>query len=158
MTVDTRQLRDALGHFATGVTVVTLWHDGEVHGMTANSFTSVSLDPPLLLVNIAKGNRTHDLVTQIGRFGVNILGEEHEDVSTHFAQAGERETPESIRFQSSNGGSPIMDGAIAWFDCTVWNSYDGGDHTIFVGHVDHFDAPGGKPLLFFKGRYGKIDG
>ena len=155
MSFDARILRNALGQFATGVTVVTAHDGGEVHGMTANSFTSVSLDPPLVLVCVDRRNRTHELLPRAGRFAVNVLSEEQEAVSRHFA--GKRVDPPPFRLDlSAAAKSPILAGVLAWFDCALWQTYDGGDHSIFVGRVEAFEARGGRPLLFFQGAYGRL--
>lgn len=156
MSFDHKEFRRALGQFATGVTVVTLWDDGKVHGMTANSFTSVSLDPPLILVNIGRQNRTHDLVAKVGRFAVNILSEDHENISRHFATAGQKDLPEGVRFHGEGTGSPVMEQSLAWLDCSVWKIYDGGDHSIVVGKVEKLNIAGGRPLLFFQGAYHQL--
>lgn len=154
MQFDSRTFRTVLGHFATGVTVVSVRDDGGVHGMTANSFTSVSLDPPLVLVCIGKKNRTHALIEKEGKFGVSVLSEEHEAVSRHFA--GARDLPIDITWFEEGLGTPVIKESVAWLDCTVWRSYDGGDHTIFVGKVEALGAPGGKPLIFFQGAYRRL--
>lgn len=154
MEFDSRAFRQALGQFATGVTVVTVKDGDGVHGMTANAFTSVSLDPPLVLVCIGKQNRTHALIEQVGKFGVSVLAEEHENVSRHFA--GARDVPIDITFIEEGVGTPVIRESLAWLDCSVWRLYDGGDHTIVVGQVEALAAPGGKPLLFFQGAYRKL--
>jgi Conserved protein/domain typically associated with flavoprotein oxygenases, DIM6/NTAB family len=154
MTFDSRAFRNALGQFATGVTVITVKGPEGLHGMTANAFTSVSLDPPLVLVCIDKRNRTHALIQEVGRFGVSVLAEDHENVSRHFA--GAREIPIDVTFIEEGLGTPVIKESLAWLDCTVWRTYDGGDHTIIVGKVEALDAPGGKPLIFFQGAYRRL--
>lgn len=147
---DSLSFRKSLGEFATGVTVVSLRTGQGVHGMTANSFTSVSLDPPLILVCIDKRNRTHALVAEAKRFAVNILAADQEDVACRYA--GQEVQAEPI-WILDRAASPVLEGALAWFDCTLVHSYDGGDHTIYVGRVDAFDRRGGRPLLFFRGQF-----
>src|SRR5690606_7688080 len=154
MTFDSRAFRNALGQFATGVTVITVKGPEGLHGMTANAFTSVSLDPPLVLVCIDKRNRTHSLIQEVGKFGVSVLAEDHENVSRHFA--GARELPIDVTFIEEGLGTPVIKESLAWLDCTVWRAYDGGDHTIIVGKVEALDAPGGKPLIFFQGAYRRL--
>lgn len=154
MDLDSRAFRSALGQFATGVTIVSVRENGAVHGMTANAFTSVSLDPPLVLVCISKKNRTHALVLEAGKFGVSVLSEDHEDVSRHFA--GARDLPIDITWIDEGLGTPVIKESLAWLDCTVWQTYDGGDHTIVVGKVEALSAPGGKPLIFFQGSYRRL--
>jgi len=154
MAFDSRAFRNALGQFATGVTVITVKGPEWLHGMTANAFTSVSLDPPLVLVCIDKRNRTHSLIQEVGKFGVSVLAEDHENVSRHFA--GARELPIDVTFIEEGLGTPVIKESLAWLDCTVWRAYDGGDHTIIVGKVEALDAPGGKPLIFFQGAYRRL--
>jgi len=154
MAFDSRAFRNALGQFATGVTVITVKGPGGLHGMTANAFTSVFLDPPLVLVCIDKRNRTHSLIQEVGKFGVSVLAEDHENVSRHFA--GARELPIDVTFIEEGLGTPVIKESLAWLDCTVWRAYDGGDHTIIVGKVEALDAPGGKPLIFFQGAYRRL--
>lgn len=143
--------RGALGQFATGVTVVSLHTEGGVHGMTANSFTSVSLDPPLILVCVDKRNNTHNLIQEIQRFAVNILAESQEPISNWYA--GRRDQSVAMKWHHDRASSPILDGAAAWLDCRLAHEYDGGDHTIFVGAVEKFEVAGGRPLLFHRGAY-----
>lgn len=155
MSFDSREFRNALGQFATGVTVVTLWRDGALHGMTANAFSSVSLDPPLVLVCVGKQGSTHDVIQSVGRFAVNILSEDQEHLSRYFA--GDRDPAVEIALKDeTNANAPILEGAIAWLDCELWQSYEGGDHTIFVGRVTALETVGGRPLLFFGGRYARL--
>lgn len=154
MSFDAREFRRTLGQFATGVTVVTVRDGDGVHGMTANAFTSVSLDPPLVLVCIGKQNRSLALIEKVGKFAVSVLAEEHENVSRHFA--GAREIPVDVTFIDEGVGTPVIKESLAWLDCTVWRLYDGGDHTIVVGRVESLAAPGGKPLIFFQGAYRQL--
>lgn len=156
MEFDSMAFRKALGQFATGVTVVSLATEDGVHGMTANSFTSVSLDPPLVLVNVDKRNTTHGLVLERKRFAVSILSAAQESVSNWYA--GRRDTPSGAVWRDDSAASPVLEGALAWFDCTLEFAYEGGDHTIFVGRVQRFErAETGEPLLFFQGRYKRFD-
>lgn len=154
MSFDSLAFRKALGQFATGVTVVSVATDDGVHGMTANSFSSVSLDPPLVLVCIDKTRQSHALVQEKGRFGMSILAEDQQPISNWFA--GRREHAVDVRWRRTGVETPVLEGALAWFDCSLAHAYDGGDHTIFVGQVERFQADGGTPLLFFKGRYTTI--
>lgn len=154
--VDTLALRKALGQFATGVTVVSMETEDGVHGMTANSFTSVSLEPPLVLVCVDKRHRTHDLIPKIGRFAVNVLSEDQQDISNWYA--GRRQKPVEPKWRLDRARAPILEGALAWFDCRLAMEYDGGDHTIYVGRVEDFaiEEGEGEPLLFFRGRYTRL--
>jgi flavin reductase (DIM6/NTAB) family NADH-FMN oxidoreductase RutF len=157
---DTTLLRRAFGAFATGVTVVTIGGDTP-HGMTANSFTSVSLDPPLVLVCVGRGAVMHKLLSETGSFGVSVLASHQESVARHFA---DRWRPlGSAQFDAVDWlpgrltGAPLIDGAIARFECELWRSYDGGDHTIFIGEVVSLDrSVEQEALLFFHGRFREI--
>lgn len=155
MSVDGKALRKALGQFATGVTVVSLPTEEGVHGMTANSFTSVSLEPPLVLVCVAKKNRTHKYINEHEKFAINVLAENQEAISNMYA-GGDKTS--NVNWLHDVASSPVLEGAIAWFDCTLAHRYDGGDHTIFVGRVEQFSASSGQPLLFHRGRYARFPG
>lgn len=154
------EFRDVSGHFATGVTVVTLNADGFDHGMTVNSFTTVSLDPPLVLFNADKETNTHDLVSDVGHYGVNILAKSQEQLSNRFAgEHHEMEDPfEDIPYFRSSTGAPIFKDAVAYLDCSLKSKYVEGDHTIYVGQVKELDVQHSDqdPLTFFKGKYGTI--
>jgi flavin reductase len=149
--------RQALGAFATGVTVITTHGEADAFGMTANAFSSVSLDPPLVLVCVIKGTRGADTIEQNGVFAVNILTEEQEPISRYFAsrdrpggRAGFAEVPHSIGVT----GSPILRGAAGFLDCRLVDKHDAGDHVIFIGEVlgiGHETEV--TPLLFHHGRY-----
>ncbi len=144
-----------MGLFATGVTVVTAPQDGEVHGMTANAFTSVSLDPPLILVSIDKRARMHSILPDVERFGVTVLVSDQEDISNHFAGQRSQKVIERLEYDWTDG-IPVLKGGIASMACHLWASYDGGDHTLFVGRVVHLDASDGDPLLYFRSKYRNI--
>lgn len=154
---DPRTLRDALGCFATGVTVVTAMDaDGNPVGLTANSFTSVSLDPPLLLVCIAKTSSSLKLMEKADHFAVNVLQIGQQPVSNVFAKSGEdrfSDTP----WQVGQNGAPILTGALVNFECRRHAEHDGGDHVILVGHVERARyEPRRDPLLYFKGKYRRL--
>ena len=156
---DTTLLRRAFGAFATGVTVVTVGGE-KPHGMTANSFTSVSLDPPLVLVCVGRDAQTHRLISEAGCFAVSVLAGHQEKVARHFADHGR---PAGIaQFDAVDWlpgrltGAPLVDGALAGFECELWRSYDGGDHAIFVARLLSMDlAADGDALLFYRGRFGE---
>ena len=159
MSIDAQSYRRIIGQFATGVTVVTTAVDGRLHGMTANALTSVSLNPLLLLVCVDKGTHAHDELTTAGRFGVNILAEEQEEVSNLFAATTEPEQGrlQGVSYHLGPNGAPIIDGCLAYVECAVTDRCPGGDHTIFIGEVlgaeTLREAP---PLLFFQGRYRRL--
>jgi flavin reductase len=145
-----REFRDALGRFATGVTVVTTACDGEVHGMTANGFMSVSLEPPLVVVSIAGRARMHGLLGASGVYGVNVLSREQERLSRHFA--GRPHDGLAIPFVSI-AGVPLIDGSLVHVAARIRDAHAAGDHTLFVGEVLHFAMRAGEPLIFHSGGY-----
>jgi len=151
---DTRAYRTALGNFATGVTIVTTQHDGDVHGMTANAFVSVSLDPPLVLVSVAHRANLHRILQQgVTRYGVSVLAEDQEILSNHFA--GSKTEGLNLPF-ITRLGVPLIAGAIAYFIVQVIDAHPAGDHTLYIGRVEHFESVDGQPLLFFGGQYRRI--
>ena len=150
------RLREALGNFVTGVTVVTTRHGGGVHGLTANSFTSVSLDPPLVLFSLSCTADCFDAFEQSDYFAVNVLRSDQEALSNRFATK-DIDKWSKVRWRPGHGGCPLLDGAIATFECRVTTRHEGGDHVIYVGEVLRFDhGPEGEPLVFFRGRYAAV--
>ena len=150
---EARALRNAFGAFATGVTVITTRQsDGTPRGLTANSFTAVSLDPPLLLVCIAKSAYSCSTFTEASHFAVNILGEEQKDISGLFASR-EPDKFERCDWRPGTSGVPLIDNAIASFCCARHNLVDAGDHIILIGQVTDFAKSDGAPLGFFGGNY-----
>jgi flavin reductase (DIM6/NTAB) family NADH-FMN oxidoreductase RutF len=150
---DPRQLRNCLGHFATGVTVVTLEHDGNPHGATVNAFAAVSLDPPLVLVSLDHSTKACRFLGDTV-FTVNVLRREQDDLALLFSG---RPTRAEVRWAPRNGTlAPRLLNTLAYLACTPWRSYDGGDHTLFLGKVEEFAYFGGEPLLFYRGRFGRI--
>jgi flavin reductase (DIM6/NTAB) family NADH-FMN oxidoreductase RutF len=152
---DQRRFRDALGTFATGVTIVTTRHGDRVHGMTANGFMSVSLDPALVVVSIATKARMHDILVASGRYGVSILGRSQEAVSRHFA--GRPQAGEEVAL-SDLAGVPLVDGALTHVVAEVVDAHPAGDHTLFIGEVLHFAQHAGEPLIFHSGTYRRLIG
>jgi flavin reductase (DIM6/NTAB) family NADH-FMN oxidoreductase RutF len=152
--------RRVAGAFATGVTVITAERSpGLVHGMTANSFTSVSLDPMLVLVCVDKEARLLSFIKTQRRFGVSILRAGQEEISVHFAKGDQ--TPEiqealGIHFQWTDSGIPLLQGALAHVACNVVAEHPAGDHTIFLGEVESMDHQHGEPLLFHRGHYRRL--
>ncbi|HEY3772898.1 MAG TPA: flavin reductase family protein [Solirubrobacteraceae bacterium] len=147
-----RRFRDALGTFATGVTIVSTRLDDLVHGMTANGFMSVSLDPALVVVSIASASRMHDILMRAGRYGVSVLARDQEAVSRHFAGRPERE--EIVLTEAQ--GAPLVDGALTHVVAEVIDAHAAGDHTLFVGEVVHFAHRAGDPLIFHSGAYRRL--
>jgi flavin reductase (DIM6/NTAB) family NADH-FMN oxidoreductase RutF len=152
MGVSKEEFRSALGRFASGVTVVTARRrDGELLGITVSAFTSVSLDPPLVLVCIDKRASLHDHLAEGASFAVNILSQDQELMSRRFASKDENRF-NGTAYRDSDG-VPILDGALATLKCRVVHSYPGGDHTIIVGEVESTAIEDGKPLAYFRGGY-----
>ena len=155
MTFDPKKQRQILGHFATGVTVVT--SDGEAgsHGMTANAFASLSLTPPLIMVAVDRRAAMLEFLTGNRCFAVNILRVDHEELSRRFATPGPKDFSD-LNVTTAETGSPILVDAIAYLDCRVYDILSGGDHEIFVGEILAGDYRGGEPLLYFAGKYRKL--
>jgi flavin reductase (DIM6/NTAB) family NADH-FMN oxidoreductase RutF len=156
---DTRQLRSVLGQFTTGVTVVTAGRQTPC-GMTVNAFTSVSVDPPLILVCVTRSSELYRTVLSEGCFAVSVLAAHQEHLARYFAnRARPRGLAEFAGVRSSlapGTGAPLIEGAIAWLDCAVATSYQGGDHEIFIGSVLAAAAdPQDDALLFFRGGFGR---
>lgn len=146
--MDDLLFRKAMGKFATGVTVLTTIHEGDIHGMTANAFMSVSLNPKLVVISIGHHARFLEKVTQSKRFVVNILAEDQQQVSKHFAGLPQGE----VQFAALDG-LPVIEGAIAQITCDVVSEYEEGDHTLFIGKVTNIQLEEKDPLLFYTGQY-----
>jgi len=157
MTLNPTELRKAMGAFATGVTIITVDLDGEVHGMTANAFTSVSLDPMLVLVCVDHTTRTHAHLHEKKRFGINVLCEDQRAISDYYARSErvhERAEAEAgARFDRTSHGTPILHGALAYLECRLQSAEQAGDHSIFIAEVEDVVVGTGNPLLFFRGKY-----
>lgn len=146
-------LRQCLGRFATGVTVVTCSDDaGRSHGVTANSFSSVSLEPPLVLWNIAKSSRSLDAFLNARHFAFHVLSDEQEALSQHFARTDPTRF-EEIDHVMSDKRVPILPDCLAVMRCSTFETHDCGDHHIIIGRVERFDVGEGEPLLFYRSRY-----
>ncbi|WP_234051828.1 MULTISPECIES: flavin reductase family protein [unclassified Xanthobacter] len=151
--LDPRELRNALGRFATGIAVVMAGDDEGLMGVTVNSFSAVSLDPPLILFCMARSLRSLPRLEKASAYSVNILLENQEDVSNRFATAGEDKFA-ATDWEHGPSGAPRLVPAHAVFECLPYAHYDGGDHVIFVGRVVHMHAEGEEaPLLYYRGRY-----
>ena len=160
MSLNASDFRKAMGCFATGVTIITVDLDGEVHGMTANAFASVSLDPMLVLVCVDHSTRTHTHLHTKKRFGINVLGEDHRVISEYYARperTHERAEAEAgARFDRTSHGTPILHGALAYLECRLQSVELAGDHAIFIAEVEDVVVRDGDPLLFFRGKYRKV--
>ncbi|MFJ7831046.1 flavin reductase family protein [Peribacillus sp. NPDC097284] len=148
--MDDRLFRDTMGKFSTGVTVITTKHDGKVHGMTANAFMSVSLNPKLVVISIGENARCLNKIRESGQFGVNILAEDQQEYSMIFA--GQKKGEMDIEFDTL-AGVPVLPGALAQISCEVVSSYVEGDHTLFIGKVQDILLEEKEPLLFYSGKY-----
>jgi flavin reductase (DIM6/NTAB) family NADH-FMN oxidoreductase RutF len=151
--------RHAMGHFASGVTVVTSRDEhGEPVGTTANAVTSLSLDPPLILVCFDLSSATLHAVRGHGAFAVNVLGAGQEHLSANFARRGLAAAWDGVRHRSGPTGSPRIEDVLAAVECTVEHIFPGGDHEIVIGRVQHVETnPGVSPLLFWRGKYAWLD-
>lgn len=156
--LDPRALRDAFGAFMTGVTVVAVLDpDGRPVGFTANSFTSVSLDPPLLLACLARSSRNHAIVAGAPGFAVNILAAAQREISNLFARPVEDRFA-AVTWRPGPYGSPILDETAAWFDCSTERVIEAGDHDILLGRVEAFATTGRSGLGYVRGGYFTMEG
>jgi flavin reductase (DIM6/NTAB) family NADH-FMN oxidoreductase RutF len=162
MSLNSKEFRKAMGCFATGVTIITVDLDGEVHGMTANAFASVSLDPMLVLVCVDHSTRTHAHLHAKKRFGVNVLCDDQRAISEYYARPerthDRAEAEAGARFDRTKHGTPMLHGSLAYLECRLHSSQEAGDHTIFIAEVEEVVMNDGNPLLFFKGNYRKVGG
>lgn len=150
--IDEATFKLAMSHFASGVTVVTTEQEGRAYGMTVSAFSSLSLDPPLVLVCIEKSVTTHDVLAATGVFGVSILAAEQREISNRFASRSESKF-DGLEVQRRTLGVPLIPGAICTLECRVQAQLPGGDHTIFVGEVVSAETSEGAPLLYFRSGY-----
>jgi flavin reductase (DIM6/NTAB) family NADH-FMN oxidoreductase RutF len=154
MSLNPFEFRKAMGSFATGVTIITVDLDGKVHGMTANAFASVSLDPPLVLVCVDQSARTHAHLHARKRFGINVLAEDQRAISEYYALPPGEQVEEPVAgFDRTVHGTPLLHGALTYLECRLQTAQDAGDHTIFIAEVEDVVVRQGKPLLFFGSRY-----
>ena len=157
MTLDSAEFRRILGHWASGVSVVTTrTPSGRPCGLTANAISSLSLDPPLVLACVERGADTHDCIVTTRKFAISILPESGERLARLFATANAEQKFEGIAFREEATGAPVLDEAIAWVDCELHAQYDGGDHSIFIGRVVAGDAHESAPLMYYRGGYGRF--
>jgi len=157
--IDSRLFRDVMGRFATGITVVTVQESGIPHGMTVNSFTSVSLNPLLVLICLDKVAKTTEMLHRTGLFTVNILSAEQIDIARRFAESGnEIDRFTGIDYYRSDAGTPVLQNTLANLTCSVKDAIDGGDHTIYIGEVLdlEYNEDNKKPLVFYLGNYTSI--
>lgn len=141
--------KQAMARFLSGVTVVSAERDGQVFGMTASAFLSVSLDPPLVLVSVAKSATMHGVLLSASSFSFSILSVEQQALSSHFAGYGEA----TVQWVPGPFGPPVLAGALAWVGCSAFAAHDAGDHTLFIGRVESAQSFEGAPLAYFRGKY-----
>ena len=158
MAMEPQELRRIMGHFATGVTVITTKDQGGApNGLTANAFMSLSLNPPLVVISVDKGATCYACFEMQNGFTVNFLSEEQEDISRRFATKGVDKFAD-LNWHAGSNGAAIIDGALGYVECKITECHDGGDHTIVVGEIVNAGAAGERPLLFFKGKYQRLPG
>lgn len=151
--MDDRKFREAMGKFATGVTVVTTESDGNIHGMTANAFMSVSLNPKLVVVSVNEKTQMLEKLKNSKKMAINILAENQKDLSMIFAR--QVDGKESVEFEQLNG-FPVLKGVLAQVTCDIVSEHVEGDHTLFIGKVNDIHLGEGEPLLYFCGKYGSF--
>jgi flavin reductase (DIM6/NTAB) family NADH-FMN oxidoreductase RutF len=155
MTFDTKKQRKIMGHFATGVTVVTTGGEAGEHGLTANAVASLSLDPPLVLVAVDKRAATLEYLLRNRCFAINILRLDQEEVSRRFATPGPKDFSD-LRITTAQTDAPILAECLAYVDCRVVDVHPGGDHDIFIGEIVAGEHQGGEPLLYYSGGYRRL--
>ncbi|MFY9792673.1 MAG: flavin reductase family protein [Candidatus Sulfotelmatobacter sp.] len=157
MSLSAAEFRRAMGSFATGVTIITMDLDGKVHGMTANAFASVSLNPALVLVCVGQSAHTHAHLRARKRFGINVLAEDQRAISEYYARPPEEQVDEpAAHFDRTKHGTPVLHGALTYLECRLQSAHDAGDHTIFIAEVEDVVVREGSPLLFFRSTYRQI--
>lgn len=148
--MDDRMFRTAMGKFATGVTVIASEVDGQVHGMTANAFMSVSLDPKLILISIDKRAKMNEVIQKANKFTVNILSGDQKEMSMIFA--GQIKENKHIEFETFED-LPVIENSLVSLACNVYQAHEAGDHTLYVGEVINLNVQDGEPLAFYEGKY-----
>jgi flavin reductase (DIM6/NTAB) family NADH-FMN oxidoreductase RutF len=158
MGVDPLHLRQVLSRYPTGVTIVGTRHlPSGVCGLTVNAFTSVSLEPPMVLVCVDRSSNTHGCIQACGAFSVNVLSAGQSELAVRFAQKRDDKF-DGVAHRLSPDGLPLIDGASAWVEARVEAAFDGGDHTIFLAHVLRAEQAEEPPLVFHRGGYSRVDG
>ncbi|MDQ3986492.1 MAG: flavin reductase family protein [Actinomycetota bacterium] len=152
MAVAPEEYRQALRKFASGITVVTVASNERFHGMTASSFAAVSLQPPLILVCLEKSSTTRSFVLESRTFAVNFLSDFQESLARTFSQSGEKPFGE-LKYRLGRTGAPLLEGAIAWIECSVNDVLEAGDHDVFIGEILAADQREGAPLVYFDRAY-----
>jgi len=154
MTIDLETFRHSLRRWASGVTVVTSRAGDELHGMTVSAFSSVSADPPLVLVCANRTSKTHGVIRNGGIFAVNILAADQQDLSARFASSKlEGSRFEGVAYRIGESGAPILEGTVATLECRIKSSHDEGSHTVYIGEVLAAHSSEKDPLLYYAGAY-----
>ncbi|HXX90782.1 MAG TPA: flavin reductase family protein [Acidimicrobiales bacterium] len=154
--IESGRFREVLGHFATGVTIVTAIEDGEPVGFTCQAFTSLSLEPPLVALAPAKNSTSWPRIANAGSFCVNILAEDQEALCREFAVSG-GDKFRGVGWRPGATGAPVLDGALAWVECAFEHAYDAGDHELVVGRVLDLGVTPARPLLYYRGGFGRFE-
>ena len=153
---DQARFREVLGHFATGITIVTATDEGEPVGFSCQSFAALSLDPPMVILAPAKSSTSWPRIARAGSFCVNILGEHQEAVCRAFAVSG-GDKFDGVDWTPGVTGSPLIDGSLATVECTLGAIYEGGDHELVTGHVLDMEIGKGTPLIFYRSGFGRFE-
>jgi len=150
------EFRDVIGHFASGVTVVTVFHEGRAYGTTASAVSSLSLEPPMLLICMNRDSETGRAIAEAGRFAVNVLGEDQADLAVRFARKGGRKF-DGVAVAPGEWDEPLLSDALATLECSVTETASGGTHHVFFAEVHRASARSGTPLTYFRGQYGRFE-
>ncbi len=150
---DEARFRETLGHFATGVVIVTGSEDRLPYGFTGQAFTSLSLEPPMVALAPSKVSTSWPPIARAGRFCVNVLAEDQEALARDFAVSGGDKFG-GVGWRAAANDAPVLDGVIAWVECSIVASHDAGDHLVVFGLVEEMGVNGGRPLLFYRGGFG----
>jgi 3-hydroxy-9,10-secoandrosta-1,3,5(10)-triene-9,17-dione monooxygenase reductase component len=153
--LDQARFREVLGHFATGVTIVTASEDGEPVGFSCQSFAALSLDPPMVILAPAKSSTSWPRIAEAGAFAVNILAEHQEAICLNFAVSG-GDKFDGVAWTAGTTGAPLIKGSLATIECTLGAIYEGGDHELVTGHVVAMEVGSGSPLLFYRSGFGRF--
>jgi flavin reductase (DIM6/NTAB) family NADH-FMN oxidoreductase RutF len=157
MAIETSEFRRILGHWVSGIAVVAARAStGQLCGLTANAVTSVSLQPPLILVCIDRAADSHDCIRDAGAFSISVLASDQERLARRFAAWDIDAKFEGVAYAPGVTGAPLLEDALAWVECRIREVHPGGDHTIFIGEVVAGDAREGAPLLYYRGGYGRF--
>ena len=156
--VNTDRFRETLGHYASGITIISGLFDDAPVGFTCQAFSSLSVAPPLVSFNVMNSSTSYPKIRESGKFSVNVLAHDQHPVSNQFARKGTDKWA-GIDWDVTRGGNPVIDQTLMWLDCELFAEYEGGDHTIVVGRVLEMSPPDwrrGEPLLYFRGQYRRL--